>query len=35
LEAGQIVEIGTHESLLAQKGLYAELYSLQQTQENS
>ena len=35
LEAGQIVEIGTHESLLAQKGLYAELYSIQQTQENS
>jgi ATP-binding cassette subfamily B protein len=35
LEAGKIVEIGTHESLLAQKGLYAELYSIQQTQENS
>jgi ATP-binding cassette subfamily B protein len=35
LEAGQIVEIGTHESLLAQQGYYAELYSLQQTQENS
>jgi ATP-binding cassette subfamily B protein len=35
LDAGQIAEIGTHESLLAHKGLYAELYSLQQTQENS
>ncbi|MEN9381644.1 MAG: hypothetical protein RI940_525 [Bacteroidota bacterium] len=35
LEEGKIVEIGTHESLLAKKGLYAELYSLQQTQENS
>lgn len=35
LEDGKIVEIGTHESLLAKKGLYAELYSLQQTQENS
>ena len=35
LEDGKIVEMGTHESLLAQKGLYAELYSLQQTQENS
>lgn len=35
LEDGKIVEMGTHESLLAKKGLYAELYSLQQTQENS
>jgi len=34
LEEGKIVEIGTHESLLAKKGLYAELYSLQQTQSN-
>ncbi len=31
IEDGQIAEIGTHESLLAKNGLYAELYHLQQT----
>ena len=33
LEEGGIAEIGTHESLLAKNGLYAELYKIQQTQE--
>jgi ATP-binding cassette subfamily B protein len=35
LESGKIAEMGTHESLLAKNGLYAELYRLQQTQETS
>jgi ATP-binding cassette subfamily B protein len=33
LDNGQIAEMGTHESLLAQNGLYAELYRIQQTHE--
>ena len=33
IEDGAIAEIGTHESLLAKNGLYAELYSIQQTNE--
>ena len=33
LEEGKIAEMGTHESLLAKNGLYAELYRIQQTQE--
>ena len=33
LEEGSIAEIGTHESLLAKNGLYAELYKIQQTHE--
>jgi ATP-binding cassette subfamily B protein len=33
LEEGKIAEIGTHESLLAKNGLYAELYRIQQTHE--
>lgn len=35
LESGEIAEMGTHESLLAKNGLYAELYRVQQTQETS
>ncbi len=35
LEDGAIVETGTHESLLAQNGYYAELYARQQEQEKS
>ena len=34
LEGGKIAEIGTHESLLAKNGLYAELYRIQQTHED-
>jgi ATP-binding cassette subfamily B protein len=33
LDEGSIAEIGTHESLLAKNGLYAELYKIQQTHE--
>ena len=33
LEDGKIAELGTHESLLAKNGLYAELYRIQQTHE--
>ena len=33
LEEGSIAEMGTHDSLLAKNGLYAELYRVQQTQE--
>jgi ATP-binding cassette subfamily B protein len=33
LEDGKIAEMGTHESLLAKNGLYAELYRIQQTHE--
>ena len=32
LQEGQIAEMGTHESLLAKNGLYAELYQTQQAQ---
>ena len=35
LEEGNIAELGTHESLLAKNGLYAELYRIQQTHEES
>jgi ATP-binding cassette subfamily B protein len=33
LDDGSIVEHGTHEQLLQQKGLYAEMYARQQEQE--
>ena len=33
IEAGQIAEQGTHETLLQQKGYYAEMYARQQAQE--
>ena len=33
LEEGNIAEMGTHESLLAKNGLYAELYRIQQSNE--
>ena len=33
LEDGKITEMGTHDSLLVKNGLYAELYRVQQTQE--
>jgi len=33
LEEGKIAEMGNHESLLAENGLYAELYRAQQTKE--
>ena len=34
LEAGKIVEQGTHESLMALNGTYAEMYNRQQVQDN-
>lgn len=34
LEDGKIAEQGTHESLMAQNGTYAEMYNRQQVQEN-
>ena len=33
IEDGKIAEMGTHDSLVAKNGLYAELYKVQQTQE--
>ena len=35
LEDGQIAEIGTHDQLITQKGLYFELYCKQQSNENN
>ncbi len=32
LDKGQIVERGTHETLLAEGGLYADMYQLQSTE---
>ncbi len=32
LEKGKIVEQGTHESLIAQAGLYADMYRLQSSE---
>jgi ATP-binding cassette subfamily B protein len=34
LDEGKIVEQGTHETLIAQNGIYAEMYNLQQVQDN-
>jgi ABC-type multidrug transport system fused ATPase/permease subunit len=33
LEDGEIVEVGTHQSLLEKNGLYAEMYRRQQEQD--
>lgn len=30
MDAGKIIEVGTHDSLLAQKGVYANLVAMQQ-----
>jgi len=35
LQEGKIAEQGTHDSLLAKNGLYAELYSAQQSLDAS
>jgi len=35
MDQGTIVEHGTHESLIAQHGLYAELFNLQQRKDNT
>jgi ATP-binding cassette subfamily B multidrug efflux pump len=35
LEEGKIAEMGTHETLLAKNGLYADLYKTQQTQKDN
>jgi ABC-type multidrug transport system fused ATPase/permease subunit len=29
MQSGQIIEVGTHDSLMAATGLYSELFSLQ------
>jgi ATP-binding cassette, subfamily B, multidrug efflux pump len=34
LDEGKIAEAGTHESLMAQQGIYAEMYNRQQVQDN-
>lgn len=34
LDEGKIAEMGTHETLLAQQGIYAEMYARQQAQDN-
>jgi ATP-binding cassette subfamily B protein len=34
MEAGKLVESGTHEELMLQKGIYAEMFNIQQQKEN-